>query len=326
MAALPYSDRCVLVTGAAGFVGSHLVDRLLAQGARVIALDNFSTGSLANVSHHLGNARFRLLRHDVETPLPVTGRVDLIFHLAACASPEHYQREPVKTTLTNVLGTRHALDLAQRRGARLLLASTSEVYGDPEQHPQREDYRGAVNTLGPRACYDEGKRCAETLAGDYARTRGVDVRIARIFNTYGPRMSVGDGRVVSNFVVQALRGEALTVYGRGEQTRSFCYVDDLIDGLLALAASDETRPVNLGNPGEVSMLELAERVRAATGRAAPLAFRPLPADDPKRRCPDIGRATEQLQWRPRVPLERGLALTVAWFRRALRRETQRVSA
>jgi UDP-glucuronate decarboxylase len=310
-------SETVLVTGAAGFVGSHLVDRLIAGGHRVIAVDNFSTGSVANVSHHLGNARFRLIRHDVESPLPLATPVTAIYHLAACASPLHYQRDPVKTTMTNVLGTRNCLDLARRHQARLLLASTSEIYGDPDVHPQTEEYRGCVNPIGPRACYDEGKRCAETLAYDYSRARNVDVRVARIFNTYGPRMNVSDGRVVSNFIVQALRGEPLTVFGAGEQTRSFCYVDDLVGGLLGLWHADERRPVNLGNPVEVTMLELAERVIQLTESRSTIEFRSLPEDDPRRRCPDISRARQALGWRPAVALDEGLARTVAWFRRAL---------
>jgi UDP-glucuronate decarboxylase len=307
----------VLVTGGAGFVGSHLVDRLLERGDRVHVLDNFASGSVANVAHRLPHPRFRLQRHDVETPLSLVPAVGVIYHLAACASPVQYQRDPVKTTTTNVIGTRNMLELAQRTGARLLLASTSEVYGDPAVHPQTEDYHGDVNPIGPRACYDEGKRCAETLAFAYARSRGVAVRVARIFNTYGPRMDVGDGRVVSNLVVQALRGEPMTVYGDGTQTRSFCYVSDLVDGLIALADGDCEGPINLGNPGEVSMGELAETIRELTGTSSPVVRRPLPIDDPRRRCPSIALAQRTLGWQPRVPLREGLEATIDYFRGVL---------
>jgi len=316
----------VLVTGGAGFVGSHLVDRLLERGDRVHVLDNFATGTVANVAHVMSHSHFRLQRHDVERPLSVVPAVRVIYHLAACASPVQYQRDPVKTTTTNVIGTRNMLELAQRTGARILLASTSEVYGDPAVHPQTEDYRGDVNPIGPRACYDEGKRCAETLAFAYARSRGVAIRVARIFNTYGPRMDTDDGRVVSNLVVQALRGEPMTVYGDGSQTRSFCYVSDLVDGLIALANSDCEGPMNLGNPGEVSMLELAETIRHLTGSSSQIVLRPLPVDDPRRRCPSIALAERTLGWHPRVPLKMGLAATIDHFRRVLHLEPDRAAA
>jgi UDP-glucuronate decarboxylase len=308
----------VLVTGGAGFVGSHLVDRLLARGDRVHVVDNLATGSVDNVAHVLHHPRFRLQRHDVEAPLAIVPAVRVIYHLAACASPVQYQRDPVKTTTTNVLGTRNVLELAQRTGARLVLASTSEVYGDPAIHPQTEDYHGDVNPIGPRACYDEGKRCAETLTFAYARSRGVQIRVARIFNTYGPRMSVDDGRVVSNLIVQALRGEPMTVYGDGSQTRSFCYVSDLVDGLVALAHGEHEGPVNLGNPGEVSMDELARTIRTLTGSASAIVLRPLPVDDPRRRCPSIALAERTLGWKPRIGLKDGLAATIDYFRTVLR--------
>jgi UDP-glucuronate decarboxylase len=308
----------VIVTGGAGFVGSHLVDRLLERGDRVHVLDNFATGSVSNLAHVRSHPRLRLQRHDVESPLLVVPAVRVIYHLAACASPVQYQRDPVKTTTTNVIGTRNMLELAQRTGARLLLASTSEVYGDPAVHPQTEDYHGDVNPIGPRACYDEGKRCAETLAFAYASSRGVSIRVARIFNTYGPRMDTDDGRVVSNLIVQALRNEPMTVYGSGSQTRSFCYVSDLVDGLVRLAQSDHEGPINLGNPGEVSMMELAKTIGALTGSASPIVLRPLPQDDPRRRCPSIDLAERVLGWRPRIPLRDGLQATIDYFRTVLR--------
>lgn len=307
----------VLVTGGAGFVGSHLVDRLLARGDRVHIIDNFATGSMTNLAHVAQHPRVRVQRHDVETPLSVMPSVTKIYHLAACASPVQYQRDPVKTTTTNVIGTRNMLEVAQRTGARLLLASTSEVYGDPAVHPQTEDYRGDVNPIGPRACYDEGKRCAETLAFAYARSRGVHIRVARIFNTFGPRMDSDDGRVVSNLIVQALRGEPMTVYGDGTQTRSFCYVSDLVDGLIGLAHCDLEGPMNLGNPGEVSMMELAKTIRELVGSASPIVLRPLPVDDPRRRCPSIALAESTLGWKPRVPLRDGLEATIEHFRTVL---------
>jgi UDP-glucuronate decarboxylase len=302
----------VLVLGGAGFLGSHLCERLLARGAQVVAVDNLQTGSLANVAHLKKSPRFCFVEHDVVEPVQLSG--DLVFNLACPASPRHYQADPIKTTLTSVLGTLHALELGRRCGARVLLASTSEVYGDPEVHPQPEWYRGAVSTTGPRACYDEGKRCAESLMMDFARTYGTDVRIARIFNTYGPRMDPADGRIVSNFVVQALEGRPLTVYGDGSQTRSFCYVTDMVDGILRLADHPSVSgPVNLGNPVEFSVLELAHLVRELSGRRVPIVHRPLPVDDPKMRKPVIDLAARVLGFAPKVPLREGLQRTIAWF-------------
>jgi UDP-glucuronate decarboxylase len=308
----------VLVTGGAGFLGSHLCERLFGEGCDVLCVDNFYTGTKSNIAHLWGEPRFEVLRHDVTFPLYV--EVDEIYNLACPASPIHYQHDPVQTTKTSVHGAINVLGLAKRTGARVLQASTSEVYGDPDVHPQGEDYCGNVNPIGPRSCYDEGKRCAETLFSDYHRQHGLDVRIARIFNTYGPRMHPNDGRVVSNFVHQALRGEPLTLYGEGAQTRSFCYVDDLVDGLVALMAAggaDAHRPVNLGNPHEISIAELAERILALTGSTAPVRYRPLPVDDPLQRCPDIARAQELLDWWPGVSLEEGLEKTIAYFRDTL---------
>jgi UDP-glucuronate decarboxylase len=307
--------RC-LVTGAAGFVGSHLVDRLLADGHEVVGADNFYTGFARNIAHLASEPRFRLVEHDVTAPFPAAlGPFDRIYNLACPASPPHYQRDPVFTTLTCFNGAMHCLQLAERHGARVLQASTSEVYGDPRVHPQPESYRGFVNCVGPRACYDEGKRVAETLCAEHRQRRGVDARIARIFNTYGPRMDPGDGRVVSNFVVQALKGEPLTVYGDGTQTRSFCYVDDLVGGLVRLMEhDDEAGPVNLGNDGEFTMLELAELVLRETKSASPLVHEPLPADDPVRRRPDLTLARERLGYAPRVALAHGIARTVEHFR------------
>jgi UDP-glucuronate decarboxylase len=302
----------VLVLGGAGFLGSHLCDRLLERGAEVVAMDNLQTGSLANIAHLKHSARFCFVEHDVVEPVRVSA--DLVFNLACPASPRHYQADPIKTTLTSVLGTLHALELGKRCGARVLLASTSEVYGDPEVHPQPESYRGSVNTTGPRACYDEGKRCAESLMMDFARTHGTDVRIARIFNTYGPRMDPADGRIVSNFIVQALEGGPLTVYGDGSQTRSFCYVTDMVEGLLRLADHPSARgPVNLGNPVEFTVMELAELVRELSGRRVPIVHRPLPEDDPKMRRPAIELAERVLGFKPKVPLREGLLRTMAWF-------------
>jgi UDP-glucuronate decarboxylase len=312
--AMSSSDKRVLVTGGAGFLGSHLCERLIAENASVIAVDNFFTGARENIAELLDHPSFELVRHDVEHPLTV--EVDEIYHLACPASPIHYQRNPVRTIRTAVQGTLNMLDLARECNARLLIASTSEIYGDPVQHPQREEYWGNVNPIGPRACYDEGKRCAETLAVSYARQYGTEVRIARIFNTYGPRLHQADGRVVSNFVVQALRSRPITIYGDGSQTRSFCYVSDLIDGLVRLMASDHgCEPVNLGNPRETTMLDLAEMVRRLTASSSDLVEAPLPQDDPVRRRPDIARAQELLGWRPTVALEKGLGLTIEYFRR-----------
>ncbi|KAA0909967.1 SDR family oxidoreductase [Aquicoccus porphyridii] len=303
----------VLVTGGAGFLGSHLIDRLLERGDEVLCLDNLFTGTKENLYHLHNHPQFEFMRHDVTFPLYV--EVDEIFNLACPAAPVHYQHDPIQTTKTSVHGAINMLGLAKRLGCRIFQASTSEVYGDPSVHPQREDYWGNVNPIGPRSCYDEGKRCAETLFFDYHNQLGLDIKVARIFNTYGPRMHANDGRVVSNFIVQALRGEDITIYGDGSQTRSFCYVDDLIDGFLALMDSAEgfTGPVNLGNPREFTIRDLAEKVIALTGSRSTLAFKPLPQDDPMQRCPDIGLARLELGWDPTVALEEGLERTVAYF-------------
>ncbi len=304
----------VLVTGGAGFLGSHLCARLLADGDDVLCVDNYFTGTRDNILGLLENPHFDAMRHDVTFPLYV--EIDQIYNLACPASPVHYQFDPVQTTKTSVIGAINMLGLAKRTKARILQASTSEVYGDPTVHPQTEDYRGNVNTLGPRACYDEGKRCAETLFFDYHRQHRLPIRVARIFNTYGPRMHRRDGRVVSNFILQALAGEPITIYGDGSQTRAFCYVDDLIDGLVRLMAAPDpvTGPVNLGNPQETTVRALAERVIALTGSASKLVFEPLPEDDPMQRCPDIGLATSALDWTPTTPLDAGLEKTIAYFR------------
>jgi len=306
----------ILVTGGAGFIGSHLIDRLMAEGHEVICLDNFFTGHKRNIVKWLDNPYFELIRHDITEPIRL--EVDQIYHLACPASPVHYQYNPVKTIKTNVLGTLNMLGLAKRVKARLLLASTSEVYGDPEIHPQSEDYRGNVNPIGPRSCYDEGKRVAETLTFDYHRQNNVEIRVARIFNTYGSRMLENDGRVVSNFVVQSLKGEALTVYGDGSQTRSFCYVSDLVEGLIRLMNSEHMGPINLGNPGEYTILELAQAIQQMVNPDAEIIFKPLPQDDPRRRRPDITKATTLLDWQPTVPLQEGLTLTVEDFRSRIR--------
>jgi UDP-glucuronate decarboxylase len=302
----------ILVTGGAGFIGSHLIDRLMAEGHEVICLDNFYTGTKRNILKWLDNPYFELIRHDITEPIRL--EVDRIYHLACPASPVHYQFNPVKTVKTNVIGTLNMLGLAKRIKARLLLASTSEVYGDPDIHPQIEEYRGNVNPIGIRACYDEGKRIAETLSFDYHRQNGVDIRVARIFNTYGSRMLENDGRVVSNFVVQALKGIPLTVYGDGSQTRSFCYVSDLVEGLMRLMNGDFIGPVNLGNPDEYTILELAEKIQQTVNPGAEIIFKPLPEDDPKQRQPDITRARKYLGWQPTVPLTEGLKLTIDDFR------------
>jgi UDP-glucuronate decarboxylase len=306
----------ILVTGGAGFLGSHLCDRLINEGHEILCLDNFFTGRKQNISHLLQNPKFELIRHDVVEPFRV--EVDQIYNLACPASPPHYQYNPIKTTKTSVMGAINSLGLAKRVKARVFLASTSEVYGDPTVHPQSESYWGNVNTIGFRSCYDEGKRCAETLFFDYHRQNGVDIRVVRIFNTYGPRMLADDGRVVSNFIVQALKGENLTVYGDGSQTRSFCYVDDLIEGFVRLMNQDKTvGPVNIGNPGEFTMLQLAELVLKKVGGKSKITNLPLPSDDPKQRRPDITLAKEVLGWEPKVPLEKGLDRTIEYFRQAI---------
>ena len=307
------SHKRVLVTGGAGFIGSHLCERLLERGCDVLCVDNFYTGAKANIAHLLGNPYFELMRHDITFPLYV--EVDEIYNLACPASPVHYQFDPVQTTKTSVHGAINMLGLAKRVKARILQASTSEVYGDPTVHPQRENYWGHVNPVGARSCYDEGKRCAETLFFDYRRQHGLPVKVARIFNTYGPRMHPNDGRVVSNFIVQALRHEPITVYGKGRQTRSFCYVSDTVDALLRLMASDEdfTGPVNIGNPHECTVLELAEQIISLTNSKSEIVFRPLPNDDPARRCPDITLAKAMLDWAPTVPLHEGLLRTIGYF-------------
>ena len=304
-----------LVTGGAGFLGSHLIDRLMEGGDEVICLDNYFTGRKANIARWIGHPRFELIRHDVTEPIKL--EVDRIWHLACPASPIHYQFNPVKTAKTSFLGTYNMLGLARRVGARLLLASPSEVYGDPEVHPQPENYWGSVNPIGVRSCYDEGKRIAETLCFDYQRMNGLEVRVDRIFNTYGPRMLPDDGRVVSNFIVQALRGEPLTLYGDGSQTRSFCYVSDLIDGLIRLMNGEHTGPINLGNPDEFTIRELAELVRIQINPKLQLVEKPLPQDDPQQRQPAIELAREQLNWQPTVSLEQGLAPTIDSFRNLL---------
>jgi UDP-glucuronate decarboxylase len=303
----------ILITGGAGFIGSHLCERLLSEGHEVLCLDNFFTGRRENIFHLLENRRFELLRHDVIEPILV--EVDQIYNLACPASPIHYQYNPVKTVKTSVMGMINMLGLAKRVHARILQASTSEVYGDPLVHPQQESYWGNVNPIGLRSCYDEGKRLAETLMMDYHRQNRVDTRIARIFNTYGPRMLENDGRVVSNFIVQALKGEALTLYGEGDQTRSFCYVDDLVEGLIRLMNSDDFHePVNLGNPGEFTIKQLAEEVSRVCGKDTTIKYMPLPQDDPKQRKPDISRAQSLLGWNPTIPLKEGLEKTVAYFK------------
>jgi UDP-glucuronate decarboxylase len=309
-----FSAKRVLVTGGAGFLGSHLCERLLAAGAEILCVDNYYTGRRQNIAHLLADPHFEALRHDITSPLYV--EVDEIYNLACPASPVHYQFDPVQTLKTSVHGAINMLGLAKRTKAKILQASTSEVYGDPTVHPQPESYWGNVNPLGPRSCYDEGKRAAETLFFDYRRQHGVKVKVARIFNTYGPRMYPDDGRVVSNFVTQALRGDPITIYGTGNQTRAFCYVDDLIDGLVRLMATDDgfSGPVNLGNPGEFAMLELAKEVLAVTGSRSELVFRELPADDPKQRQPDITLARAILGWSPTTELREGLERTVAYFK------------
>lgn len=310
-------ENRALITGGSGFLGSHLCDRLLARGQEVLCVDNLFTGQKRNIAHLHGNPKFEFLRHDVTFPLFV--EVDQIWNLACPASPVHYQHDPVQTTKTSVHGAINMLGLAKRLGAKILQASTSEVYGDPAVHPQTEDYWGNVNPIGPRSCYDEGKRCAETLFFDYHRQHRLRIKVIRIFNTYGPRMHPNDGRVVSNFIVQALKGEDITIYGDGLQTRSFCYVDDLIEGMIRLmdTGDDITGPVNVGNPGEFTMIELAEKVLSLTGSRSKLVRLPLPADDPKQRRPDITRARRELGWEPTVGLEDGLRETISYFRNLL---------
>lgn len=312
-----YGRRRVLVTGGAGFLGSHLIDRLLARGDEVLCVDNLFTGDKSNIDHLAGNPRFEFMRHDVCFPLFV--EVDAIFNLACPASPIHYQHDPVQTTKTSVHGAINMLGLAKRLKVPIFQASTSEVYGDPSIHPQGEGYWGNVNPIGPRSCYDEGKRCAETLFFDYHRQHGIDFKVARIFNTYGPRMHASDGRVVSNFIVQALRGEDITIFGDGSQTRSFCYVDDLIEGILRLmeAGPDIHGPINIGNPNEFTIRQLAEHVLAKVGGRSKLVEMPLPQDDPLQRRPDIGRASALLDWQPTVELDEGLDRTIAYFRKVV---------
>ena len=324
------NSTTALVAGGAGFIGSHLIDALLAEGADVVCLDSYLTGRPENLRHLEHEPRFDSVHADVVEPLPgriARTRFTHVFNLACAASPPHYQADPEHTMLTNVLGTRNLLRLAEQNGARFLLTSTSEVYGDPEQHPQREAYRGWVSCTGPRACYDEGKRAAETLTFDYQRAGRADVSVARIFNTYGPRMRPDDGRVVSNIVCQAIAGEDVTVYGDGSQTRSFCYVSDLVDGLMRLMASDvDDGPVNLGNPNELTVSDLVDRVMRMTGSRSRLVHRPLPVDDPRRRKPDISRAKARLGWEPKVPLQQGLEETSAWFADAQARRARPVPA
>ena len=312
-----YHRKRILITGGAGFLGSHLCERLLNEGNDVLCLDNFFTGTRENIIHLLDNHRFELIRHDVVEPILL--EVDEIYNLACPASPIHYQYNPIKTTKTSVMGAINMLGLAKRVKARIMQASTSEVYGDPQVHPQSESYWGNVNPIGPRSCYDEGKRCAETLFFDYHREHGIPIKVARIFNTYGPRMHPADGRVVSNFIIQALKGEDITLYGDGSQTRSFCYVDEMVDGFIRLMASpdDFTGPVNLGNPDEFTIRELAEKVVEMIGSKSKLVCKPLPADDPKQRQPDITLAKRELGWEPKIKLEEGLKKTIAHFDKLL---------
>jgi UDP-glucuronate decarboxylase len=305
----------ILVTGGAGFIGSHLIDRLMQEGQEVICLDNFYTGTKRNIRHWLDHPNFELIRHDITEPIRL--EVDQIYHLACPASPVHYQYNPIKTTKVSFMGTMNMLGLAKRVKARFLLSSTSEVYGDPDVHPQPEEYRGNVNPIGIRSCYDEGKRIAETLSFDYHREHNVDIRVARIFNTYGPRMLENDGRVVSNFIAQSLRGNPLTVYGDGSQTRSFCYVADLVDGLMKLMNGDQIGPINLGNPEEYTILELAEKIRDRINPGQEIVYKPLPQDDPKQRKPDITKAQTYLNWQPTIPLAEGLSKTIAEFQQRI---------
>lgn len=309
----------ILVTGGAGFLGSHLCEKLLNNGNDIICVDNFFTGTKGNIEHLIGNKRFELLRHDITFPLYI--EVDQIYNLACPASPIHYQRDPIQTTKTSVIGAINMLGLAKRTGAKIFQASTSEIYGDPEVHPQPESYWGRVNTLGPRACYDEGKRCAETLFFDYKRQHNIDIKIARIFNTYGPRMQADDGRVVSNFIVQSLRNEPITIYGDGNQTRSFCYVDDLINGFVKLMETEQSicGPINLGNPTEFKIIELAEKIIEITGSKSEIVKKPLPQDDPKQRKPEINQAIQKLNWKPTVDLQTGLLKTIEYFEKIIKK-------
>jgi UDP-glucuronate decarboxylase len=309
-------NNTILITGGAGFIGSHLCDRLINSENHIVCLDNFYTGSRNNISHHLNKSNFEVIRHNIWQPIYI--EADQVFNLACAASPVHYQNDPIGTIKTTVLGAMNMLGLAKRCSARILQASTSEVYGDPKVHPQVESYVGSVNPIGIRACYDEGKRCSETLFFDYYRQHSIDIRVVRIFNTYGPRMQINDGRVVSNFIVQALRNQPITIYGNGTQTRSFCYVDDLIDGLISMMGQNvEVGPVNLGNPSEFTILELAEMVLRLTDSKSELVFRPLPQDDPIQRKPDITKAQDSLDWKPKVGLEDGLKQTISYFRKTL---------
>jgi len=307
----------ILITGGAGFLGSHLCDRLIEQGNEILCLDNFFTGSKDNIIHLLANPRFELIRHDIISPIYL--EVDQIYNLACPASPVHYQYNPIKTIKTNIMGTINTLGMAKRLNAKILQASTSEVYGDPDVHPQREDYWGRVNPIGPRSCYDEGKRAAECLMMDYRRQNNVTVKIVRIFNTYGPRMALNDGRVVSNFIVQALKAEDITVYGDGSQTRSFCYVDDMVDGLILMMDSPDSfiGPINIGNPDEFTILDLAKTIIGKTGNRSKIVFRPLPQDDPMQRQPDISLAGKMLSWQPKTNLEEGLEKTIEYFRKVI---------
>ncbi len=312
-------SKHILVAGGAGFIGSHLCESLLAQGnCNVYCLDNFSTGSKENVAHLISNPHFKLIEHDIVNPITLdVPAIDQIYNLACPASPVHYQANPIRTIKINTIGIINVLGLVKKYHARILQASTSEVYGDPEVHPQREDYKGSVNTIGPRACYDEGKRVAEALFFEYYRHHKVEIRVARIFNTYGPRMAVNDGRVVSNFIVQALQNEDITIYGKGDQTRSFCYVADLVDGLYRLMNGEHVGPINLGNPDERTILEIAHEIVKKTGATSTIVFKPLPADDPHRRQPDITKATSLLGWKPHIPLEQGLESTISYFKKKI---------
>ena len=310
----------ILITGGAGFIGSHLCEKLLKEGHEVICMDDFSTGLIENIQHLINEPNFQLIKHDVCNPYEL--EVDEIYNLACPASPAHYQKNPIKTLKTSVLGSLNALELAKKLNIKILQASTSEVYGDPQVHPQPESYWGNVNPIGPRACYNEGKRCAETLFFDYYRLYKVKIKVVRIFNTYGPRMRIDDGRVISNFIVQALKNEPITIYGDGTQTRSFCYIDDLIEGLIKMMESPEdfTGPVNLGNPEEYRIIDLAQKIIELTGSKSKLIFRPLPQDDPKKRCPDIRLAKKRLNWSPKTPLEEGLKKTIEYFEEILRKK------